>query len=86
MSTDLQERFARYLESGDLADYEAIGLFYAAFIFLGLLLVGWQISYSGGRAVFQTGGWADTPIEAGAGLGIDLGFGLLSNTLALKDR
>lgn len=87
-SADLQERFARYLESRNPADYEVIGLFYAALIFLGVSIGGLTGYLSGGgRAMFQTGGWLDTLIGAGVGLGIGLGFGLLSNAiLVLKNR
>lgn len=81
-SADLQERFAKYLESRDPADYEVIGLFYAAFIFFGLSIGGLTgFLSSGGRAMFQTGGWVDTLIGAG------VGFGLLSNAiLVLKNK
>ncbi len=87
-SADLQERFARHLESRNPADYEAIGLFYAAFTFFGTSIGGLAgFLSSGGRAMFQTGGWVDTLIGAGVGLGIGLGFGLLSHAiLVLKNR
>ena len=87
-SADLQERFARHLESRNPADYEAIGLFYAAFTFFGTSIGGLAgFLSSGGRAMFQTGGWVDTLIGAGVGLGIRLGFGLLSHAiLVLKTR
>jgi hypothetical protein len=87
-SADLQERFARYIESRDPADYEAIGLFYAAFIFLGVSIGGFiGFLSSGGRMMFLASGWIDTLIGTGVGLGIGLGLGLISNAiLVLRNR
>lgn len=87
-SADLQERFADYYENRNPADYEAIGLFYAGFMFFGVA-VGALTGFlgSGGRAVFLSGGWIDTLIGLVVGGAIGIGFGLISNAaIALKKR
>lgn len=38
-STDLKKRFEEYYENLDIAHDEAIGFFYAAFMFIGFILV-----------------------------------------------
>lgn len=87
-SADLSERFAAYYENLSPADYEAVGLFYAGFLFLGVApgaLVGFL--GSGGREMFLSGGWIDTLIGALVGGTIGLGFGLISNAIiALKRK
>jgi hypothetical protein len=87
-SADLQERFAEYYENRNPADYEAIGLFYAGFMFFGFS-VGALIGFlgSGGREMFLSGGWIDTLIGAGIGGTIGIGLGLISNAIiVLKNR
>lgn len=87
-SADLQERFAVYYEHRDPTEYEAIGLFYAGFMFFGLS-IGTLIGFlaSGGRQFFLSGGWIDTLIGAVVGVIIGIGFGLISNAIiAMKKR
>lgn len=87
-SADLQEQFAKYYENRDPADYEAIGLFYAGFMFFGIS-IGALIGFlgGGGRGMFLSGGWIDTIIGAIVGFIIGMGLGLISNgVIALKQR
>ena len=86
-SADLQERFAEYYESRDPADYEAIGLFYAGFMFFGFS-IGALIGFlgSGGREMFVAGGWIDTLIGAVIGGIIGIGFGLISHALIVLKK
>ncbi|WEK53549.1 MAG: hypothetical protein P0Y55_13285 [Candidatus Cohnella colombiensis] len=87
-SADLQERFAAYYENRDPAVNEAIGLFYAGFMFVGVS-VGALVGFlgSGGREMFVSGGWIDTLIGATIGFVIGMGSGLISNAMiALKKR
>lgn len=87
-SADLQERFAAYYENLDPAAYEAIGLFYAGFLFFGVAggaLAGFI--GSGGREMFLAGGWIDTLIGVLIGGTVGIGFGLISNAvIALKRK
>ncbi|WP_054950428.1 hypothetical protein [Numidum massiliense] len=87
-SADLQERFAEYYKNRDPADYEAIGLFYAGFMFFGLS-TGALIGFlgSGGREMFLAGGWIDTLIGAIVGVTTGMGLGLISNAMiVLKNK
>ncbi|MEW9033997.1 MAG: hypothetical protein AB2404_14975 [Planifilum fimeticola] len=86
-SADLHERFARYYENRDPAEYEAIGLFYAGFLFFGVS-IGALIGYlgGGGREVFLTDGWIDTAIGAAVGAVIGLGAGLISNAVIVLKK
>ncbi|GIP36583.1 hypothetical protein [Paenibacillus sp. J2TS4] len=81
-SSDLQEQFAKYFENRDPADYEAIGLFYAGFMFLGSS-IGALVGFlgSGGREKFLTGGWIDTLTGVIVGATIGIGMGLISNAI-----
>lgn len=81
-SADLQARFAAYIENRDPADYEAIGLFYAGFMFFGVS-VGALAGFlgGGGREMFLSGGWIDTVIGTIVGGTIGMGSGLISNGL-----
>lgn len=83
-SADLQERFAEYYKNCDPADYEAIGLFYAGFLFFGLS-AGALIGFlgGGGRETFLSGGWIDTLIGVGVGTIVGIGLGLISNAIIL---
>lgn len=79
-SADLHERFRKYYENRDPADYEAVGLFYGGFLFLGLAgggLIGFLTG--GGRTAFLDGGWIDTAIGVGAGALTGIALGLISN-------
>ncbi len=87
-SADLHERFARYYENRDPALEEAIGLFYAGFLFFGVS-IGALTGFleGGGRETFLTGGWIDAAIGAVAGTVIGLGAGLISHAvIVLKNR
>ncbi|MCX7746204.1 MAG: hypothetical protein N2645_04835 [Clostridia bacterium] len=87
-AADLQKRFVEYYVNRDPADYEAIGLFYAGFMFFGLS-IGALVGFlgSGGRAAFLSGGWIDTLIGVTVGVIIGLGLGLISNAMiALKKK
>lgn len=83
---DSQERFAEHYENQYTAERQAVGLFYAGFISLGLS-IGALAGFlgSGGRDVFLSGGWVDTLIGVAVGALIGLGMGLISNAvLVLK--
>ncbi|MFS0722465.1 hypothetical protein [Paenibacillus sp. 1P07SE] len=87
-SADLQQRFVQYYEHRGPAEYEAIGLFYAGFMFFGFAiggLIGFVVG--GGRGAFLAGGWMDTLIGVAAGVIIGLGLGMVSNAvIALNNR
>ena len=87
-SADLQEQFAKYYTNFDPGVYEAVGLFYAGFLFFGAA-VGSLAGFlgGGGREMFLAGGWIDTLIGVVAGAAIGMGFGLISHAvLVLKKR
>lgn len=86
-SADLQERFAEYYKNCDPVDYEAIGLFYAGFLFFGLS-AGALIGFlgGGGRETFLSGGWIDTLIGVGVGTIVGIGLGLISNAIILLKK
>jgi hypothetical protein len=85
-STDLQKQFEEYYRNYDPAAYEAMGLFYAGFTFLGLsvgLLVGFL--GGGGLEMFLHSGWKETLIGGIVGGAIGSGLGLISHGfIALK--
>ncbi len=85
-SEDLNERFQQYYENRDPADFEAIGLFYGGFLFLGLG-IGGLVGFlaGGGYDAFLNRGWIDTAIGAGVGIIIGIGLGQITNAIiALK--
>ncbi|WP_019850194.1 hypothetical protein [Desulfitobacterium sp. PCE1] len=87
-SADLQERFAEYYLNLNPADYEAVGLFYAGFLFFGIA-IGTLTGFlgSGGRAMFLAGGWIDTLIGTAVGITVGIALGLISNAIiSLKKR
>ncbi len=86
-SADLQERFAEYFENRNPADYEAIGLFYAGFMFFGLS-IGALAGFldSGGRETFLSGGWINTLIGVIVGIIIGMGLGLISNAIIVLKK
>ncbi|NLT95836.1 MAG: hypothetical protein GXW85_09970 [Clostridia bacterium] len=86
-SADLQKRFAQYYENLDPARYEAIGLFYAGFMFFGVS-IGALIGFlgSGGKEMFNAGGWIDTLIGVLAGGIIGIGFGLISHGIIVLKK
>lgn len=86
-SADLQERIVAHYHHMDIADYEAVGLFYGAFVFLGLS-IGALVGFigSGGWEMFLSGGWIRTLIGAIVGFLIGTGLGLLSNAIIVLKR
>jgi hypothetical protein len=87
-SADLQERFAEYYKNLDPSSHEAIGLFYAGFLFFGVA-IGALAGFlgGGGKDAFLTGGWIDTLVGVLVGGVIGIGFGMISNAVvALKNR
>lgn len=86
-SADLQERFSRYYENRDPADEEAIGLFYAGFMFFGLS-IGALAGFlgGGGREVFFSGGWIDTVIGGVVGAVTGLGSGMISHAVIVLKK
>ena len=86
-STGLQDKYRQYYEGFDPAGYEAIGLFYAGFTTLGLVL-GALTAYilSGGRQEFLSGGWIDTLIGAGVGVLIGAACGQISHAVIAKRK
>lgn len=86
-SLDLQERFARYYENRDPADDEAIGLFYAGFLFFGVSIGSLAgLFVGGGREMFVSGGWIDTVIGGAVGTVIGLGLGMISNAIIVLKK
>jgi len=87
-SADLKERFTEYYENLDPAASEAIGLFYAGFLFFGVAIGGLAgFIAGGGKDAFLSGGWIDTLVGVLVGGVIGLGFGMISNAVvALKNR
>ena len=73
---ELRERYQQYFENQDPAIYQAVGLFFGGFLFVGLI-IGALIGYiiSGGRQEFLSGGWIDTLIGTGAGALLGIGLG-----------
>lgn len=86
-SAQLQKRFAEYYENLDSAQFEAVGLFYAGFMFFGVS-IGALIGFlgSGGKEMFFTGGWIDTLIGVITGGIIGIGLGLISNAMILLKK
>lgn len=78
----IHERIQQYYENRDPADYEAIGLFYGGFLFIGLI-IGAGIGYvtSGGRSEFLNGGWIDTLVGTGIGAFLGIGLGQISHAI-----
>lgn len=86
-SADLQDRFAAYYENLDPADHEAVGLFYAGFLFFGVAVGGLTgFLGGGGREAFLSGGWVDTLIGIAVGGTIGIGCGLISNAVIALNR
>ena len=82
LNNDLSERYQQYFENQDPAIYQAVGLFYGGFLFVGLItgaLIGYILS--GGRQEFQNGGWIDTLIGTGAGALFGIGLGEISHAV-----
>ncbi|MDR3288773.1 MAG: hypothetical protein LBT22_05035 [Peptococcaceae bacterium] len=81
-AADLHARFRQYYQNRDPADYEAVGLLYGGFLFIGLA-VGALIGFlaSGGVPAFLKSGWIYTLAGIAAGAMIGIGLGLLSNAL-----
>ncbi|MCD4840210.1 hypothetical protein LRS37_15355 [Neobacillus sedimentimangrovi] len=86
-SSDLKDKFAEYYENFNPADHEAIGLFYAGFMFFGMS-IGGLIGFigSGGRDLFLSGGWIDTLIGTAIGGIIGIGLGLISNAIIVLKK
>ncbi|WP_163183508.1 hypothetical protein [Neobacillus sedimentimangrovi] len=86
-SSDLKDKFVEYYENFNPADHEAIGLFYAGFMFFGIS-VGGLIGFiaSGGRDLFLSGGWIDTLIGTAVGGIIGIGLGLISNAIIVLKK
>ncbi|MFH7817758.1 hypothetical protein [Neobacillus thermocopriae] len=86
-SSDLKDKFVEYYENFNPADHEAIGLFYAGFMFFGIS-VGGLIGFiaSGGRELFLSGGWIDTLIGTAVGGIIGIGLGLISNAIIVLKK
>ncbi|NWL88502.1 hypothetical protein DMN77_13075 [Paenibacillus sp. 79R4] len=84
---DLHERFRQYYENRDPADYEAVGLFYGGFLFLGVA-IGSLIGFltSGGVPAFMQNGWIYTLIGTGVGAIIGIGLGEISHALISMKR
>lgn len=79
---DFQEHIQQYYENRDPADYEAIGLFYGGFLFLGVAigsLVGFLTS--GGVPAFLQDGWIYTLVGTGVGAIIGIGLGEISHAI-----
>jgi hypothetical protein len=87
VSNDLKKRFEEYYENLDIAHHEAIGLFYAAFMFIGVS-IGALIGFiaSGGKEMFFSGGWIDVLVGVIIGGIIGIGFGLISNAIILLKK
>ena len=87
LNVDLHERFQQYYENRNPADFEAIGLFYGGFLFVGVI-VGALIGYiiSGGRQEFLNGGWIDTLFGVGAGALFGIGIGEICHALVTIRR
>lgn len=86
-SADLQKRFVEYYEDLDPSHYEAIGLFYAGFMFFGVS-IGALIGFlgSGGKDMFYSGGWIDTLIGVIIGGIIGIGLGLISHAIIVLKK
>ena len=87
LNTDLQERFRQYYENQNPADFEAVGLFYGGFLFVGSIagaLIGYIVS--GGRQTFLHGGWIDTLIGIGAGALLGIGIGVIFHAIIAMRR
>jgi len=87
LNINLEERFQQYYENRNPADFEAVGLFYGGFLFIGIIigaLVGYAIS--GGRQEFLSGGWIDTLVGIGAGALLGIGFGEISHAVITVKR
>ncbi len=84
---DFQEHIRQYYENRDPADYEAIGLFYGGFLFLGVA-IGALIGFlaSGGVPQFLQDGWIYTLIGTGVGAIIGIGLGEISHAIVAAMR
>jgi len=83
LHADFHERIRQYYLTKDPADYEAVGLFYAGFLFLGIV-VGGLIGFGKGGALSgftSQQGWIYTLIGVGVGIFAGMGLGLISNAI-----
>jgi len=83
LHADFHERIRQYYLTKDPADYEAVGLFYAGFLFLGIV-VGGLIGFSKGGSLsgfINQQGWIYTLIGVGVGIFAGIGLGLISNAI-----
>ena len=83
LHADFHERIKQYYLTKDPADYEAIGLFYAGFLILGIV-AGAFVGFMAGGAlsgfIIQKG-WIYTLIGTGLGILTGMGLGLISNAI-----
>jgi len=79
---DFHERIQQYYLSKDPANYEAIGVFYGGFLFLGIA-AGALIGFIAGGALpgFRQDGWIYTLIGIGIGVIAGIGLGLISHAI-----
>jgi len=83
LHADFHERIRQYYLAKDPADYEAVGLFYAGFLFLGMV-VGGLIGFGKGGSLSgftEQQGWIYTLIGVGVGIFAGIGLGLISNAI-----
>jgi len=79
---DFHDRIQQYYLTRDPADYEAIGVFYGGFLFLGIA-AGALIGFIAGGALpgFRLDGWIYTLIGTGVGVIAGIGLGLISHAI-----
>lgn len=82
--SDFHERIRQYYENRDPSDYEAVGLLYGGFMFLGIA-IGSLIGFltSGGVPAFFQSGWIYTLVGTGAGAIIGIGVGEISHAIVI---
>lgn len=82
--SDFHERIRQYYENRDPSDYEAVGLLYGGFMFLGIA-IGSLIGFltSGGVPAFFQAGWIYTLVGTGAGAVIGIGLGEISHAVVI---
>lgn len=81
-SNETKQKISQYYENRDPADYEAIGLFYGGFLFLGVAIgsLGGFLT-SGGVPAFLQDGWIYTLVGTGVGAIIGIGLGEISHAI-----